>query len=85
MQKLLKTLAVGTALGTAALFVTTGAQAADSGTIAKAVGGYTFEDAAKEAPGTKDFHSKEGHLTFAVVTLGILNTDLGRVDDLTYR
>jgi predicted DNA-binding protein with PD1-like motif len=24
-------------------------------------------------------------LTFAVVTLGILNTDLGRVDDLTYR
>ena len=24
-------------------------------------------------------------LTFAVVTLGVLNTDLGRVDDLTYR
>jgi predicted DNA-binding protein with PD1-like motif len=24
-------------------------------------------------------------LTFAVITLGILNTDLGRVDDLTYR
>jgi simple sugar transport system substrate-binding protein len=68
MQKLLKTLAVGTALGTAALFASSGAQAADSGTIAKAVGGYTFEDAAKEAPGTKDFHSKDGHLTFAVVT-----------------
>jgi uncharacterized protein len=24
-------------------------------------------------------------LTFAIVTLGVLNTDLGRVDDLTYR
>jgi predicted DNA-binding protein with PD1-like motif len=24
-------------------------------------------------------------LTFAIVTLGLLNTDLGRVDDLTYR
>jgi len=24
-------------------------------------------------------------LTFAVVTLGVLNTDLGRVDDATYR
>jgi uncharacterized protein len=24
-------------------------------------------------------------LTFAVVTIGVLNTDLGRVDDLTYR
>ena len=38
------------------------------GTIAKAVGGYSFEDAAKEAPGTKDFHSADGHLTFAIVT-----------------
>jgi hypothetical protein len=34
----------------------------------KAVGGYTFEDAAKEADGTKDFHSADGHLTFAIVT-----------------
>jgi predicted DNA-binding protein with PD1-like motif len=24
-------------------------------------------------------------LTFAIITLGVLNTDLGRVDDLTYR
>ena len=36
--------------------------------INKAVGGYTFEDAAKEAPGTKDFHGKDGKLTFAIVT-----------------
>ena len=41
---------------------------AQEGTVAKAVGGYTFEDAAKEAPGTKDFHSADGHLTFAIVT-----------------
>ena len=38
------------------------------GTLSKAVGGYTFEDAAKEAAGTKDFHSKDGKLTFAIVT-----------------
>ena len=41
---------------------------AQSGGVDKAVGGYTFEDAAKEAPGTKDFHSADGHLTFAIVT-----------------
>ena len=41
---------------------------AQEGTIAKAVGGYTFEDAAKEAESTKDFHSADGHLTFAVIT-----------------
>ncbi len=39
-----------------------------TGTIAKAVGGYSFDDAAKEGPDTKDFHSKDGHLTFAIVT-----------------
>ena len=38
------------------------------GTIQKAVGGYSFDDAAKEADGTKDFHSADGHLTFAIVT-----------------
>src|SRR6185436_6306360 len=54
-------------LGTAAAFVATGAYA-QSGSVAKAVGGYTFDDAAKEAAGTKDFHSKDGHLTFAIVT-----------------
>lgn len=41
---------------------------AQSGALSKAVGGYTFEDAVKEAPGTKDFHSKDGKLTFAIVT-----------------
>jgi simple sugar transport system substrate-binding protein len=41
---------------------------AQSGTVEQAVGGYTFDDAAAEAPGTKDFHSADGHLTFAIVT-----------------
>src|SRR5512134_1625991 len=50
----------------AAAFAT--AASAQEGTIAKAVGGYTFEDAAKEAEGTKNFHSADGHLTFAIVT-----------------
>ena len=63
MSKLLALLAIGTA----AAFVTTGAFA-QSGSVAKAVGGYTFDDAAKEAPGTKNFHSADGHLTFAIVT-----------------
>src|SRR5436190_23914368 len=51
----------------AALF-SAGAQAQDTGTITKAVGGYTFEQAAKEAEATKNFHSADGHLTFAIVT-----------------
>ncbi|RXT28006.1 sugar ABC transporter substrate-binding protein [Rhizobium leguminosarum] len=41
---------------------------AQSGSVEKAVGGYNFEEAAKEAVGTKDFHSADGHLTFAIVT-----------------
>jgi simple sugar transport system substrate-binding protein len=41
---------------------------AQSGGVEKAVGGYNFEEAAKEAPGTKNFHSADGHLTFAIVT-----------------
>src|ERR1044071_2140294 len=41
---------------------------AQSGSVARAVGGYSFADAAKEAPGTKNFHSADGHLTFALVT-----------------
>ncbi len=45
-----------------------GAAMAQSGTVAKAVGGYTFEDASKEAAGTKSFHSNDGVLTFAIVT-----------------
>ena len=41
---------------------------AQSGSVEKAVGGYSFDEAAAEAPGTKDFHSADGHLTFAIVT-----------------
>jgi simple sugar transport system substrate-binding protein len=51
-----------------ALMLSGSASSQDSGTVSKAVGGYSFEDAAKEAPGTKDFHSADGHLTFAIVT-----------------
>jgi simple sugar transport system substrate-binding protein len=52
----------------AALFIASAANADDVGTITKAVGGYTFEDAAKEAEGTKNFNSADGKLTFAIVT-----------------
>lgn len=41
---------------------------AQSGAIGQAVSGYSFDDAAQEAPGTKDFHSNDGVLTFAIVT-----------------
>jgi simple sugar transport system substrate-binding protein len=41
---------------------------AQSGRIGTAVGGYSFEEAAKEHPDTKNFHSADGHLTFAIVT-----------------
>jgi simple sugar transport system substrate-binding protein len=52
-----------------ALFGALGGTAmAQSGALAKAVGGYTFEEAAKESPDTKNFHSKDGVLTFAIVT-----------------
>ncbi len=48
-------------------FAATGAYA-QSGGVDKAVGGYSWDDAAKEADGTKNFHSADGHLTFAIVT-----------------
>ena len=51
-----------------AVLLSGGASAQESGTVSKAVGGYSFEDAAKEAEGTKNFHSPDGHLTFAIVT-----------------
>ncbi len=41
---------------------------AQSGSVEKAVGGYNFGEAAKESPDTKNFHSADGHLTFAIVT-----------------
>src|SRR5690242_17788725 len=63
MRKLLASASIG------ALAALLSASAlAQEGTVAKAVGGYTFEEAAKEAPGTKNFHSADGHLTFAIVT-----------------
>lgn len=64
MQKILTTIAFGAAV---VALATSGAYA-QSGSVARAVGGYTFEDAAKEAEGTKDFHSNDGVLTFAIVT-----------------
>lgn len=45
-----------------------GAVQAQSGSIGQAVSGYSFDDAAQEAAGTKDFHSNDGVLTFAIVT-----------------
>ncbi len=51
-----------------ALCAMTGVAAAQSGSVESAVGGYSFEDAAQEAAGTKDFHSGDGVLTFAIVT-----------------
>jgi simple sugar transport system substrate-binding protein len=41
---------------------------AQSGTISAAVAGYSFEEAALENPATRNFHSADGHLTFAIVT-----------------
>lgn len=41
---------------------------AQSGGLDKAVGGYSFEDAAKASADTADFNSKDGKLTFAIVT-----------------
>jgi simple sugar transport system substrate-binding protein len=56
------------AIGVAAMLVASGGAFAQSGSVGKAVGGYSFEDAAKEAPETKNYHSADGKLTFAIVT-----------------
>ena len=45
-----------------------GTAAAQTGMLDKAVGGYTFDDASKEGPDTKNFNYKDGKLTFAIVT-----------------
>lgn len=45
-----------------------GTAAAQTGMLDKAVGGYTFDQAAKEGPDTKNFNNKDGKLTFAIVT-----------------
>ncbi len=59
-------LSAGVAL--CALAFGTSQAAAQSGVLSKAVGGYTFDQASKEAEGTKNFNSKDGRLTFAVIT-----------------
>lgn len=41
---------------------------AQAGSLDRAVGGYTFEDAAKPSPDTANFNSADGKLTFAIVT-----------------
>jgi simple sugar transport system substrate-binding protein len=56
-----------TALG-AAIAVVGFCGAATAQGIDQAVGGYSWQDAAKEADGTKNFHSNDGVLTFAIVT-----------------
>jgi simple sugar transport system substrate-binding protein len=56
------------ALVSAACFATTSAWAQTAGTVSKAVGGYSFDAAAKPDAATKDFHSKDGKLTFAIIT-----------------
>ena len=63
----MKNIALAAAVA-AALAFGSGAAFAQSGTLSKAVGGYSFDQAAKEAPDTKNFHSKDGKLTFAIVT-----------------
>ncbi len=60
----MKHLALVAAVAAACAFGAAGAHA-QSGTISKAVGGYSFDDAAKEAPTTKKNGRK---LTFAIVT-----------------
>lgn len=62
-MKLKKWMAAGAAVAVAACATAAYAQGVD-----KAVGGYDFNEAAKEDPATKDFHSADGHLTFAIVT-----------------
>jgi len=51
-----------------ACLTATAASAQTTGTVAKAVGGYDFNAAAKPDPNTPNFHSKDGKLTFAIVT-----------------
>jgi simple sugar transport system substrate-binding protein len=56
------------AAGTTVLALGTSQALAQSGSVEKAVGGYSFDEAVAEAPATKDFHSADGKLTFAIVT-----------------
>lgn len=55
------TLALGVALAA-------GQATAQQGVLSRAVGGYSFDEAAKESPGTKNFNSRDGRLTLAIIT-----------------
>ena len=59
-------LIVGAAI--AALAIGGAAQAQVVGGVDKAATGYSFDDASKEAGGTKNFNSNDGRLTFAIIT-----------------
>ncbi|MGK9236626.1 substrate-binding domain-containing protein [Inquilinus limosus] len=63
----MRTLLAG-ASALALLSALSGTAAAQTGMLEKAVGGYTFDQAAKESPDTKNFNNKDGKLTFAIVT-----------------
>jgi simple sugar transport system substrate-binding protein len=62
----MKSLAFAAALAASVSFGAVAAHA-QSGALNKAVGGYNFEDAAKESPATKNFHGHK-QLTFAIIT-----------------
>lgn len=61
------TIRTWTALG-AALAVAAYGGSAFAQSVDKAVAGYSWQDAAMEADGTKNFNSADGKLTFAIVT-----------------
>lgn len=64
----IRTLLLASALGFLSVGLTATGATAQSGSIDRAVSGYSFEEAAEEAAGTKNFHSNDGVLTFAIVT-----------------
>src|SRR6185295_19253800 len=66
-EETMRKLLASAGIGAMAVLLSAGAYSQE-GTVAKAVGGYTFEEAAKENADTRNFHSADGHLTFAVVT-----------------
>ena len=68
MRRSMLTLGITTAIGLALGFGPSLPAFAQSGALERAVGGYSFDDAAKEGPDTKNFHSNDGVLTFAIVT-----------------
>ena len=63
----MKHLMIAAAVAAGLSFAAGGARA-QSGVLNKAVGGYSFDEASKESPATKNFHSHKGKLTFAIIT-----------------